>query len=398
MTATRFAAHLFNRHGECSLGHLRPFTCKHSVVIPELERIAGDSAGVLSLRPLGESTEGRSIMMVSCGRGKTPVLLWSQMHGDEPTATLALLDIFSYLSSAVPEEDWIQSMLSDITLHAIPMLNPDGAERMQRQTAVLIDMNRDARAVATPEAKILKAAQRKLSPSFGFNLHDQGLSSVGTSPNVSALAFLAPASDQSRSRPQSRVRAMRVAALMVQSLRQFIDGHMSAYDDTYEPRAFGDGMQSWGTSTVLIESGHWPNDPEKQFIRKLNFVAILSALRGIANHSYQDAELEHYAMLPVNGKTIYHYIIHDLLVEYPGGWSHRVDVGLELEPSKNRPPVDGTTAEPVVTVREIGDLRGFGALESIKAHGRRLTGGTLTLDQSLPLRMVYDLLQMYRGG
>jgi hypothetical protein len=26
-----------------------------------------------------------------------PVLLWSQMHGDEPTATSALFDVFEYL-------------------------------------------------------------------------------------------------------------------------------------------------------------------------------------------------------------------------------------------------------------------------------------------------------------
>ncbi len=397
MTATRFAADLFSRYDEFSLDDLRPYNCRHERIVSELRTLVDRSDGLLCMRHLGDSIEGRSINLVSCGTGKTPVLLWSQMHGDEPTATLALMDIFALLTGPAGTEDWVQSMFDDITLHAIPMLNPDGAERPQRQTAALIDMNRDARAGMTPEGKILRSAQKTLNPSFGFNLHDQALSSVGNTPKVAALALLAPACDEQRSAPHSRVRAMRVAAHMVQSLKQFVDGHIASYDDEYEPRAFGDGMQSWGTSTVLIESGHWPKDPEKKFVRRLNVVALLCALRSIGNHSYQDAELEQYTSLKLNGKRIYHYIIHDLLLEYPGGWSHRVDIGLELDPSENPWPPDGSPLHPTVTVKEIGDLRGFGALETLNAHGRRLAGGQLTIEQTLPLKQVFDLLQIYQG-
>src|SRR4051812_25298190 len=45
---------------------------------------------------VGASLEGRSINMISTGTGPTRVLLWSQMHGDEPTATAALFDVFDY--------------------------------------------------------------------------------------------------------------------------------------------------------------------------------------------------------------------------------------------------------------------------------------------------------------
>jgi len=53
------------------------------------------------------------------------------------------------------------------------MLNPDGAERFTRRTAQMIDMNRDASALATPEAKILKSTHDMYQPEYGFNLHDQ---------------------------------------------------------------------------------------------------------------------------------------------------------------------------------------------------------------------------------
>jgi hypothetical protein len=48
--------------------------------------------------PLGTSGEGRIISLYSIGNGSTKVMLWSQMHGDEPTATMALIDIFNFFT------------------------------------------------------------------------------------------------------------------------------------------------------------------------------------------------------------------------------------------------------------------------------------------------------------
>ena len=39
-------------------------------------------------------------------------------------------------------------MLDNLTIHVVPMLNPDGAERYQRRNVQDIDINRDARAAA----------------------------------------------------------------------------------------------------------------------------------------------------------------------------------------------------------------------------------------------------------
>jgi len=397
MIPTLLGSELFSCYDDYRIDHLKPSNCRHGEVVEELQQLAERSGRILKLHSLGNSVEGRSINHVACGTGRTPVLLWSQMHGDESTATLALLDIFHFLIQAVGKEPWVRELLSEVTINAVPMLNPDGAERIQRHTAVQIDMNRDARVLATPEAKILRAIHKRLTPTFGFNLHDQSLSSVGESANVVALSFLAPPSDQAQTMPLSRVRAMRVVGVMIRALSQFAGGHFASYDDTYEPRAFGDTMQSWGTSTVLIESGHWPKDAEKSFIRKLNFVGILCALRAIGNNSYQDSELELYTSLPANGKRFYHYIIRNVLIESPGGWSHRVDVGLELDPAKNRWQPDGRPSPPMVTVKEIGDLKDFGALEMISAHNRKISATSLQLEETIPLSRILDLLQIYRG-
>ena len=52
-----------------------------------------------SVNKAGESAQHREIYLIKWGAGKTKVFLWSQMHGDEPTATMALLDMFNFLSS-----------------------------------------------------------------------------------------------------------------------------------------------------------------------------------------------------------------------------------------------------------------------------------------------------------
>jgi hypothetical protein len=58
------------------------------------------SSSELATREIGKSIHGREIRAVTFGRGPTRVLLWSQMHGDESTATMALADIFRFLTEA----------------------------------------------------------------------------------------------------------------------------------------------------------------------------------------------------------------------------------------------------------------------------------------------------------
>ena len=115
---------------------------------------------------------GEDLSQHPVGTGPFRVLLWSQMHGDESTASMALADIFAYLASveADPLRDRLQR---ELTITFVPMLNPDGAELFQRENAAGIDVNRDGRQLSTPEARALKALRDRLQPQVGFNLHDQ---------------------------------------------------------------------------------------------------------------------------------------------------------------------------------------------------------------------------------
>ena len=155
----------------------------------------------LSVTDIGRSIQGRPIRAVTFGTGPVTVLLWSQMHGDESTATMSLADLIAWFASSTPEHAALRnSLASKLKIVMIPMLNPDGAELFQRENAVGVDVNRDARNLSTPEARALKSFRDSLKPAFGFNLHDQNARTLaGNTGNQVAIALLAPAADEDRS-------------------------------------------------------------------------------------------------------------------------------------------------------------------------------------------------------
>src|SRR6266853_2155098 len=91
-----------------------------------LDMLQSNSGGILKIRKLGESHEGRPVRLASAGSGSTGVLLWSQMHGDESTATMSIADILSYFMSG-KNEPATREILASLSVHFLPMLNPDGA-------------------------------------------------------------------------------------------------------------------------------------------------------------------------------------------------------------------------------------------------------------------------------
>ena len=329
------------------------------------------ASSALRTEEIGRSINGREIRSVTFGRGPTTVLLWSQMHGDESTASMSLADIFAYLAS--PEPDALRDRLQrDLTITFVPMLNPDGAELFQRHNAVGIDVNRDGRQLSTPEARALKALRDRIQPQFGFNLHDQNARTrVGPNGLQAGIALLAPAHDDSRSYNETRSRARLVAATIAGILQREIPRRVAKYDESFNPRAFGDLMQAWGTSTVLIESGALPGDPEKQRLRSLNVAAILGALDAIATRSFTNTDPSLYESLPRNSSGASDLLVVGGRIVLPGHPALLADVAINYDE-----PVARTGAR----VREVGDLREVAALDTLDATGLFLhpVGNSLT--------------------
>ncbi len=261
---------------------------------------------------IGRSLQDRPIFLVKMGSGKTKILLWSQMHGDEPTATAALFDIFNYLLSE-RDTPFVKTILENTTILAVPMLNPDGAEVFERRNAQDIDINRDARDLQSPEGRILYNLQKIYQPDFGFNLHDQdGRRTVGNTDKLAAIALMAPPYDYDETDNEIRLDAKKVVSVIYSALGPYIYGHVSKYDADYMPRAFGDAMQHWGVRTVLIEAGGW-YEKRDAFLQKMNFIALLSAFHAIASDSYKEANPAIYDALEENGKLSYDMMIKHVL-------------------------------------------------------------------------------------
>jgi hypothetical protein len=255
-----------------------------------------ESSEHLRRHEVGRSVQGRQLYAVEFGHGPTRVLLWSQMHGNEPTATLALVDLLRYLHESADSREGRQ-LANRLTIVMVPMLNPDGAQRNRRENAQGIDVNRDARRLASPEARALAAIHARFSPHFGFNLHDQS-AREDEEGRLIAISLLAPHHQPQQADLPVRVRAKRVAGLMRMAAHTLVDGRVSRYEEEYNDQAFGDAMQSWGTSTVLLETGSWNNDPQKVYLRRVNFVLLLAALDAIATESYERVNLQEYDSLP----------------------------------------------------------------------------------------------------
>jgi hypothetical protein len=106
-------------------------------------------------------------------------------------------------------------------------------------------------------------------------------------------------------------------------------------------------------------------------------------------------ELDHYSGLIPNGKMVYDIIIRNARLRHADGWSHPVDLGLLLEAGIGAPAVKpANVRDRRVVLKEIGDLRDFGALESIDGHDRPFASTSVTVDKGYPLSDLLDLLQL----
>jgi hypothetical protein len=365
---------------------------KHADMMNILTSLRDGIPETFSMEQKGVSAEGRSINLLSLGTGEKKILLWSQMHGDESTATMALLDALSYIGMN-PRSDEVQTILSGTRILIIPMLNPDGAERFTRRNAQGIDINRDAKRQQSPEGRLLKKIRDDYSPEYGFNLHDQDprttSSPAGTQVTISLLA---PAFDASQKDNEVRFRAKLVAAELVDIFSRYINGHIGLYDDTYEPRAFGDNIQSWGTSTILIESGGWPDDPEKMYIRKLNCIALLAVLYSIATDHYKNADVSRYELLPRNGKSLYDIVLEGVMLKYENGLPQTmVDIGINI-PNRNG-DLNGMRRGRIV---DIGDLSTQPAQQRMKGRGAALPGEKIVMENIIDVDELIKIIQSVR--
>jgi len=328
----------------------------------QLIKVLSKAPDFFDTQVLGYSVEGRPIRMVSVGNGKVDVLMWSQMHGNESTATRSIVDLLLFIAEN-KKLKVVNDLMQDLRIHFIPMLNPDGASRWIRENAIGIDLNRDALRLIAPESRVLKRVRDSLNADYGFNLHDQSrYYNVERLPNEASISFLATAFDYEKSRSPGRDEAMQLISYLYRINQKYIPNRTGRYNDDFEPRAFGDNIQKWGTKLILIETGGFKDDPEKNLGRKLNYVLIGSALEAIQKGLHKSIPIEQYTKIPRNDKNLF-----DLKIEKVKKWVndsyYTVDLGYYLKEADNK-----NEAKYIVKLEDQGDLSTYSGYRNLDAH------------------------------
>jgi len=348
---------------------------------------------------VGQSIEGRDIYLLRLGDGPKKVLLWSQMHGDETTATQALIDIFNFFRADDRFNDLRQQILDECTLYFIPLLNPDGAERFQRRNALGIDLNRDALRLQCPESRILKAVRDSTEADWGFNLHDQNryYSAGAGNEQTAAISFLAPAYNYEKDVNQIRERAMQLIGVLNDMVQHYLPGQVGKYSDAFEPRAFGDNIQKWGTSTILIETGGLAGDRNKQELRRINFLMLMRAFESIADDSYASYSRRTYNSIPFNDYGAFQdLLIKQVEVQREGEW-YTVDLAMRLREIDYN---DYRNYYLEGYIEDIGDLSVYYGYETLNAQGLRAYPGKVypKIMRSVKEAAELDVLELYEQG
>ena len=139
---------------------------------------------------IGYSSEERPILNTTLGSGSRSICMWAGMHGNETTGVFMLLSLIDLYARKKID-------LTDLSVHIIPVINPDAYVRFTRRNGLSIDMNRDFRAFQTIESAKLIGWIKMNSPELCFNLHDQrSIFHVNNEPAYTS--FLVPSSDESR--------------------------------------------------------------------------------------------------------------------------------------------------------------------------------------------------------
>jgi hypothetical protein len=159
--------------------------------------LTGEFPGVARLETVGASAEGRPIELLTVGHGRRPVLLVGVPHPNEPIGTLTI----DFLCRLLCEDDDLRGSL-EVTLHAIPVADPDGLvlnegwlkgafsplryalefyrppHREQVEWSFPVDYKTLRFTTPTPEAATVMRVMERVRPQVFYSLHNAGFCGV----------------------------------------------------------------------------------------------------------------------------------------------------------------------------------------------------------------------------
>ena len=108
----------------------------HSELQKTLSKIEAASKGTVQVEVAGQSHNGLDIYTATVGTGDKVILIQSEIHGNEKTGTVALLNLLQKLSTNSKQA---QEIREELTLVFMPMMNPDASEADKRRNSMTWD-------------------------------------------------------------------------------------------------------------------------------------------------------------------------------------------------------------------------------------------------------------------
>lgn len=356
---------------QCQFLKCAPAQLRHAELISILEHLRDLRPDALELTEVGRSYEGRAIYAAKIGNGPTRVFAWSQMHGNEPTHTVSILDLLDLLQSQ-PDSPAARAILDGCTLTLVPMLNPDGAERYTRRNAQDIDVNRDALHLATPEGRLLRHLVETVKPQFAFNLHNQQARTSVDGKHVAAVSLLVPPIDVPDTQTEWTRQARQVAVAFRRAIEAKCEGMISRYDADYMPRCFGEWVQQQKIATITLEAGGWPTIDTKP-LTQVHTVGFISSILSIADGSYSKLDPADYDALPRSSdQYLFDVIVRDVTIVPGDGESFAADLGINFTREVDRVPQPGGGK-----IDDLGDLCVTTGKQEIDGKGLKCVPGEI---------------------
>tara|TARA_B100000508_G_scaffold140936_2_gene144396 strand:- start:1667 stop:2854 length:1188 start_codon:yes stop_codon:yes gene_type:complete len=335
---------------------------KHETVLSLIDTLKNNE--FFKIEEIARSIEGRPIQSITIGSGNIRILVWTQMHGNESTATRAVFDFLNFCNSELLTADYSE-WFNQVCMCFVPVLNPDGLERYQRRNALNIDPNRDAARRSTPEIRALFSLLESFKPDWCFNMHDQrNLFNVGGTKEPATLSFLSPSTADGK-RNQNQSDAMMMIDKLNQALQDFIPNKIGRFTHEFYPTASGDNIQSLGYRTILVESGGHVKDVEREVARKMNFMLLWKAIELTASGNWSKGTALRYSEIPKNDQKLFDLLIRNVGIER----NNQVvfaDIGID------RVEIPASLPEGFVvksSIREIGDLSHYYGYDEVSADG-----------------------------
>jgi hypothetical protein len=189
------------------------------------------------------------------------------------------------------------------------------------------------------------------------------------------ISLLAVAGDAQGTLTPGRARAKRVCARLARALSELVPGGIARYDEDWNPRAFGDNLTAWGTPVVLIENGGLPPGRPPSDRTRLDYVALLAALQGLARDDLAGEDPSLYDGLKRNREELRVDVLlaGGQLAQPTASEPYRADLAFDL--LDGDPQLAGCPAAPSAgpsRIREVGDARLLSAARRIDATDRLL--------------------------